>query len=86
MKHVDTNVQTSPILRSSQGIPKNSRTYHLISAGQVEKYTNVATERLELGKALVRASDKAANPKASAKAKAAPKATAGVVKPGTAEA
>lgn len=43
---------------------------------QVEKYRNMAQEQMELGKALVRASDKAArpagNPKAKAKAKAAP--------------
>ena len=34
-------------------------------------------ERLELSKALLRASDKAANPRSAAKAKAAPKAAAG---------
>ena len=41
---------------------------------QVEKFTSMARERLELGRALVKASEKAANPKA--KAKAAPKASA----------
>ena len=42
---------------------------------QVEKFSAMARERLELGKALVRASDKAANPKAKAtpKPKVAPK-------------
>ena len=46
---------------------------------QVEKYTSMSRERLELGRALVKASEKAANPKAKAKAaaaKAAPKAVA----------
>lgn len=41
---------------------------------QVEKFTTMARERMELGKALIRASDKAANPKA----KATPKAKAKV--------
>ena len=36
---------------------------------QVSKTRELAKKRLELGKALVRASEKAANPKAAAKAK-----------------
>lgn len=51
--------------------------------GQVEKYMEMAKERLELSKALVKASERAANPpapkakaKASAKAEASPPAIA----------
>ena len=36
------------------------------AAGQVEKYTLMSRERIELGKALVRAAEKAANPKPKA--------------------
>lgn len=41
--------------------------------GQVEKYMEMAKERIELAKALVRASDRAANPTTKAKAKASAK-------------
>jgi hypothetical protein len=52
--------------------------FHL---SQVNKYTEMARERLELSKALLRASDKArSTPKAKAAPKAAPSA-AGSAKP-----
>lgn len=40
---------------------------------KVDKHTKICRERIDLGKALVRASEKAGQPKASAKPKAAPK-------------
>ncbi|CAK9078121.1 Uncharacterized protein SCF082_LOCUS37406 [Durusdinium trenchii] len=40
---------------------------------EVDKHTKICRERIDLGKALVRASEKAGQPKASAKPKAAPK-------------
>lgn len=42
---------------------------------QVDKYSRMARERIELGKALVRAAEKAANPKAKPAAKPAKNAT-----------
>lgn len=40
------------------------------SSGQVDKYTKIARERIDLARALVKASEKAANPKPKAKPKA----------------
>ncbi|CAJ1405006.1 unnamed protein product [Effrenium voratum] len=54
---------------------KDKNRYYVTILTEVDKYSRMARERIELGKALVRAAEKAANPKAKPAAKPAKNAT-----------
>ncbi|CAJ1376913.1 unnamed protein product, partial [Effrenium voratum] len=54
---------------------KDKNRYYVTIFTEVDKYSRMARERIELGKALVRAAEKAANPKAKPAAKPAKNAT-----------